>query len=143
MTLLAAANTPVAPPWVVLPLGFVAMVVVAAYILALLDPAAADSLGPARRRLRLTSAWVTMLTIPAAAYGFGIATPARPRVFVLIWTVVVAMLLGVLALAVIDLVGSMRWAAGLRRQRREDLRTTIDDIRRLAADRDRADRGRG
>ena len=141
MTLLAAANSPVAPPWVVLPLGFGAMVVVAGYILALLDPAAGESLGPARRRLRLTSAWVTMLTIPAAAYAFGIATPARPRAFVLVWSVVVAMLVGVLALAVIDLLSSMRWAAGLRRQRRDELRAAIDEVRRLAADQDRPDRG--
>ncbi len=98
---------PIASPWFVFPLAAVLLVVIAGHMIALRE-LPAGRIPESRRRIRVATGWVMMFAIPMSAYGFGIATTAEPEVFLFVWTSIILMLLGVLILAGVDMVNSMR-----------------------------------
>ncbi len=120
-----------APGWLVLPLAGVALLATAAHIVALRE-APAGALPESRRRIRIATGWVIMVTIPLTAYAFGIATPSDAGVYLTVWMAVVALLGAILMLALLDAVNTMRLhRAAVRRLRAEyrRLREGDDDIR--------------
>lgn len=120
-----------APGWLVLPLAGVALLATAAHIVALRE-APAGALPESRRRIRIATGWVIMVTIPLTAYAFGIATPSDAGVYLTVWMTVVALLGAILMLALLDAVNTMRLhRAAVRRLRAEyrRLREGDDDIR--------------
>lgn len=118
--------SPVAPAWAVFPLAFIAMIAVAAYILALRDARQLPEMPASRRRIRLASAWTTLLTIPVLAVGFAVVTPATPRWFLLIWVAGVGLLGIIVMLSAIDLADSAR----IQRAERRALLRELTDARR-------------
>lgn len=90
---------PVAPAWVVLPLAAIALIVIAVHWVQL---AKAD-MPATRKRIRTACGAVMMLCVPVFAYAFGVASPSKPREFVLAWMLASSMLLIVLLLACVDL----------------------------------------
>ncbi|MEQ8770846.1 MAG: hypothetical protein RIB60_10105 [Phycisphaerales bacterium] len=112
---------PIAPAWIVLPLSAVALVVIAGYLVALRAAPTTEVLPPSRRRIRMASGWVSMITVALLAYGFGVATPANARVFMLVWIAGTAMVGLVLMLAFIDLADSYRIRRDADRARRREL----------------------
>lgn len=120
-----------APGWLVLPLAGVALLATAAHIVVLRE-APAGALPESRRRIRIATGWVIMVTIPLTAYAFGIATPSDAGVYLTVWMAVVALLGAILMLALLDAVNTMRLhRAAVRRLRAEyrRLREGDDDIR--------------
>src|ERR1043165_8998496 len=89
---------PLAPLWLVLPLSILALLVIAAHILTL-DQA---EMPASRKRIRRANGLLMMFTVPLVAYAFGIATPARARVFVMVWMIVAGLVMLVLSLALLD-----------------------------------------
>jgi len=112
----------------VLPLGAIALVVIAGYLIALRAAPTSDALPPSRRRIRTVSGWVSLITVALLAYGFGVATPANARVFMLVWIAGTAMVGVVLMLAFIDLADTYRIRRDTDRARRREL----DAARRAA-----------
>ncbi|MFT5423535.1 MAG: hypothetical protein ACI89L_001315 [Phycisphaerales bacterium] len=114
----------IAPPWLVFPLAGIAMIITAGYLIALREapPAAID---PRQARLRTATGWLTLVTLPLTAYGFGVTTTADPKVFMLVWVTITALLAFIFLLASIDL---LRLAAQ-RRRLINDHRTAIRQAR--------------
>ena len=115
---------PLLSPWFVIPLSIFALLVIAAHVLTL-DQA---EMPASRKRIRRVNGLLMMFTVPLVAYAFGIATPARPRVFVMVWMIVAGLVMLVLSLALLDVVNTWRVT---RRQRRE-LRKQIASAREAA-----------
>tara|TARA_R110002072_G_scaffold42064_19_gene118570 strand:+ start:162364 stop:162741 length:378 start_codon:yes stop_codon:yes gene_type:complete len=102
--------------WVVLPMASVALLVQAGYLMVLKE--LPDGAMPAsRKRIRTASGWMSMFAIPLSAYGFGFATMDEPRVFVIVWMVVIGLIGGILMLAGLDSINTMR----LHRKAKESL----------------------
>ncbi|MGH7244391.1 MAG: hypothetical protein ACREJD_13345 [Phycisphaerales bacterium] len=76
-----------------------------------------------RRRIRTLNGWIMLFLVPLGAAAFGVVSPTNPRLFVLIWTIVVSMLILLIGLAVLDMVNTTRL------HRREKDRLT-EEIRR-------------
>ncbi|MCC6659391.1 MAG: hypothetical protein IT437_00760 [Phycisphaerales bacterium] len=101
----------IVPFWLAAGVATVSMVVLAAHLLAL-NRAVME---PRRKRIRLATSLLMMVIVPLLAYGFGVARTAEPRAFVYVWTVIPALLLMVIVLAVLDMLNTL---AISRRQRR-------------------------
>ncbi len=122
---------PIAPTWIVLPLAMIALILQAGYLLALreLPP---GRIPPSRKRIRTATGWLSMFAIPLTAYGFGIATPADPTTFAIVWMVVIGLVAAILMLAVLDAVNTMRLhRKAKRRLRGEYLAALRRDIEAL------------
>jgi hypothetical protein len=102
---------PLAPVWLVIPIAILTLLVVAGHVVALEK---AD-MPASRRRIRTVNGLLMMFTIPLAAYAFGIASPARQRLFVMVWVLVIGLVLIVLFLAVVDLLNT--WLITLSERR--------------------------
>lgn len=98
---------PIAPTWIVLPLAMIALILQAGYLLALreLPP---GQIPASRKRIRTATGWLSMIAIPLTAYGFGIATPADPTTFAIVWMVVIGLIAAILMLALLDALNTMR-----------------------------------
>jgi hypothetical protein len=114
--MLAQTQTPVAPAWLVLPLAVLALLVVAWHWLSL---GRAEMPAP-RKRIRSVCGGLMLVSVPVFAYAFGIASPAKPRQFVLAWMIASSLLMLVLLIAALDLAYTA-WEARreLSRLRRE------------------------
>lgn len=112
------SSGPIAPALIVLPLTFLAMLPIAAYISVLheLPPGVMPRL---RRRVRTTSAWCGLVTVPLAGMGLSVVSPATASTFVIVWTLVGALVLMQLVLAGIDLMVTGRESRELARARRD------------------------
>jgi drug/metabolite transporter (DMT)-like permease len=123
---------PIAPSWFVLPLALVALVLQAGYLIAIkeLGP---DRMPPSRKRIRVATGWLIMFAIPLSAYGFGIAHPGDAGTFAIVWMAVIGMVTGIVILAVLDAVNTMRLhrkdGRAIRRELREGLRKDLDQLR--------------
>ena len=123
---------PIAPSWFVLPLALVALVLQAGYLIAIkeLGP---DRMPPSRKRIRVATGWLIMFAIPLSAYGFGIAHPGDAGTFAIVWMAVIGMVTGIVMLAVLDAVNTMRLhrkdGRAIRRELREGLRKDLDQLR--------------
>lgn len=121
LTLLAAA--PVAPRWLVLPLGGFTLVVVIWHLYTILraDPA---SIHPARRRIRLANATVMLVLVPLIAYAFGVVTIDSPRLFAIAWLAVMGLLAVMVLLALMDSANTARMHVADRIELRREFRRT-------------------
>lgn len=120
-------SAPIVPAWFTLPLGTIAMLILAAHLLAVYG----SSMEPRRRRIRMATNLVMMLTVPILAYAASGVSPGNQRSFVLAWMLVAALLLIVLVLAMIDVINSIV----LHRAEVRELRAQMRAMQVLAAQR--------
>lgn len=123
------AQGSLAPGWLVLPLAALALIATAAHIIALRE-APKGSLPESRRRIRIATGWVILVTVPLTAYGFGIADPDRTGVFVLVWTASTGLIGTIVILALLDAANTVRLhrlASGRLRDELRRLRESDDD----------------
>jgi uncharacterized BrkB/YihY/UPF0761 family membrane protein len=122
-----------APIWITGPMAMLMLVAVAAHLLAMRTADMPES----RRRIRTANGWLILITVPVLAIAFSMVSPRQPRQFTLIWTVAVAMVGMVIAMAVLDVANNLRLA---RIQRRRFGRSVSAGLRGpVAADRERRD----
>jgi len=117
-------SDPIAPAWIVLPLALIALVIQAGYLLALKE-LPKKMMPPSRRRIRTASGWLSMFAIPLIAYGFGIATTDDPRMFAIVWMVVIGLISGILMLAGLDAINSMRLHRKVKHQLTQEFRDAL------------------
>lgn len=122
---------PIAPSWFVLPLAMLALLVVASHLIVLREHAV-GKMPESRRQIRMVTGWVMMFTIPLVAYGFGIVSPTNEESFLLAWTCIVGLLAGIVLMACVDAVNSIRLARKESREMREELRELLDRSRSQA-----------
>lgn len=125
------AHGPLAPAWLVLPLACLALLATAAHVVALRD-APRGALPESRRRIRIATGWVILITVPLTAYAFGIAQPAKAGVYLMVWMMVTALLGAILILAMLDALNTVRLhraAAGRLRRDFQRLSEGDDDLR--------------
>lgn len=102
--MIAAANAPLLPSWVVLPVAVVLLLVVAAHLLLISSAPMPES----RRRIRLANGWIMLLLVPIGAAAFGVVTPGDPRMFLIVWLLVIFMLVMLIVLATLDVFNTGR-----------------------------------
>lgn len=110
-------NAPLLPVWVVLPVAACMLLVVALHLMLLLK----SDMPASRRRIRTLNGWIMLFLVPIGAAAFGVVTPSDPRLFVLIWIVVILMLVLLIGLAMLDMVNTTR----LYRRERDDVSDLI------------------
>lgn len=98
---------PLAPIWLVLPLALIALIVQAGYLIALKE-LPREYMPASRRRIRTASSWMSMFAIPLSAYGFGFASTEDATVFAMVWMVVIGLITGILLLAGLDAINTLR-----------------------------------
>ena len=130
-------SDPIAPIWLVLPLALIALIVQAGYLIALKE-LPKGFMPPSRKRIRTASGWMSMFAIPLSAYGFGFATMDEPGMFAIIWIVVIGLISGILMLAGLDAVNTMRLHRKAKRQLTQDFRDALG----IDGDRDEEHDGR-
>ena len=99
--------SPIASPWIVFPIAAVILLVIAGHMIALRE-LPKGRMPESRRQIRIATGWVMMFAVPLTAYGFGIANTGEPEVFMVVWTSIVLLLIGVFGLSGADMVNSMR-----------------------------------
>lgn len=122
--LIPLAAAPVAPGWVVFPIGGFTLVVVVWHLYTILrtDPA---SIHPTRRRIRLANAAVMLLLVPLIAYAFGVATTDSPRLFAIAWLTVMGLLALMVLLAMMDSANTARMHVADRIELRRQVRQAV------------------
>jgi hypothetical protein len=122
-----AAEGAMLPLWITAPLAVVLMALVAGHILLM----RAVEMPASRRRIRTANGAVILILLPTMAYALSVSAPDDQRGFVLTWVCVIGLLGLVIALAVLDILNSLRLAVGeavaLRRQARRALRADRPD----------------
>lgn len=92
-------------PWIVLPLGAIAMLLTAIHI----SYTEQHTEPASRRRIRMANGWVLLLLIPLLAAGFGVIDPnANARMFALVWFAAIVLLGLCVCLAVLDMLNTLR-----------------------------------
>ena len=97
-------------PWLVLPVATLTMLFIGAHVLA----TQVAAMPAYRKRLRIVNGLVMMFVAAALAYALGIApavvdaraNPVQARAFVAVWLVIIGLLGVVVAIAVMDAVGT-------------------------------------
>jgi len=120
--------SPLLPAWVVLPVAAFMLLVVAIHLMLLLK----SDMPASRRRIRTLNGWLMLFLVPIGAAAFGVVSPSDPKLFVLIWTIVILMLVLLIALAVLDMVNTTR----LHRRERDKLADHFRTSRREPENRD-------
>jgi len=115
---------PIAPLWLVLPLAGIALIIQAGYLIAL-GELPKGKIPPSRKRIRTASSWLSMFAIPLSAYGFGFAASQDPRVFAIVWMVVIALIAGILMLAGLDAVNTLRLHRNEVKELHSEWKTTL------------------
>jgi hypothetical protein len=115
---------PIAPSWFVLPLAMLALLVVASHLIVLREHAI-GKMPESRRQIRMVTGWVMMFTIPLVAYGFGIVSPTDEERFLLAWTCIIGLLAGIVLMACVDAINSIRLARKESREMRAELRDLL------------------
>jgi hypothetical protein len=106
--------TPIVPFWLAATVATVSMLLLAAHLVAL-NRAPMES---RRKRIRLATSFLMMVVVPLLAYGFGVTRTSEPRAFVYVWTIIPALLLMVILLAIADVLNTLT----LNRRRQRELR---------------------
>lgn len=101
MTLAAAA---LVHPAIVLALGSVTILIIAAHLIALNQ---AD-MPPRRRRLRTINGVLMLLATPLLAFAFGYLSPDTPRLFLFVWMTAIALLGLILIVSTLDMAFTFR-----------------------------------
>lgn len=105
--------TAVLPPLVTIPLALMAMLLVSAHV----TITQASSAPPSRKRIRIANGWVMLIALPLLAAGMSLVSADRqPRLFALTWLVVVLLLVLAVALALLDVLNTVRLARLERRR---------------------------
>lgn len=125
---LAAATTMVSP-WIVLPLAGLTMLLIACHIMSV----QVSAMHRARKRLRIANGLLMMFVTAALAYALGSVAlvtdakqyPTQARAFVIVWLVIVTLLTVVVALAVIDALGTAGWGWSTHRALRREFRASL------------------
>lgn len=125
-------SDPIAPPWLVFPLAGIAMIITAGYLIALREAPPA-AIAPRQARLRTATGWLTLITLPLTAYGFGVTTSDDPKTFMLVWVTITALLAFIFLLASIDLLTLAAHRRRLLSAHREALREARQRTVRLAS----------
>jgi len=105
------------PIWIVAPLGFLTLLVLAGHLISVRATVA----DPRRKRIRIATSGLLMLTVPILCYGLSGAAPARSREFVLVWLLVAILVMFVILLAMADMLHSLK----LHRAQLRELRRSI------------------
>lgn len=131
------------PAWVALPLAAMTMLIVAGHVRSV---QASTVLGPRRRRVRMANGVLMMAVVALLAYALGVADtvdtplahPGKTKAFVIVWTVIVALLGIVVVAAIGDAWATARAGLRARREMRADLReAVVADVRSQAGARGR------
>lgn len=122
------------PGYITIPLAGLAMIVIAAHMVVLERSGERG----VRRRIRIANGWVMLINAPLIAAGFSVVDPSvRPRMFLIVWTTVIGLVVITLCLAAADIVNtaahSRRTLRELRKARREMLDRTRADLAERAA----------
>lgn len=121
-------TSPIAPTWIVLPLALIALVVQAGYLMALKE-IPKGKIPESRRRIRIATGWLVMFAIPLSAYGFGIATTRDPSTFAMVWIMIIALISGILILAGLDSINTMRLHRKAQQRLKKEYRDTLGNQR--------------
>ena len=105
------------PIWIVAPIGLLVLLVLAGHLAAV----RATVTDPRRRRIRMATSALLMLTVPILCYGLSGATTARSREFVLVWLLVAVLVMFTILLALADMLHSLQ----LHRNQLRDLRRAM------------------
>lgn len=125
---------PLVPAWLSLPLAGLVVLIIATHMHAL----ARSSIAPSRKRIRTATGWLMLVTAPLTGYAFGVASPADPRGFVLVWLTVAGLLGIIILLACIDILNSGR----LRRARMQEMTRQMREVQTHMQEEARAATGR-
>jgi ABC-type dipeptide/oligopeptide/nickel transport system permease subunit len=126
-------NTPLIPWWIALPLGALVLIVLGGKLLVL----GVVAMDEQRRRVRVACTVLMMLAAALFSYGVGVATPARPRMYVLVWVLTAALLMMIIMLAMLDLLHTARLhREQLRALRRRMAESRAEGARAAAEGRD-------
>jgi hypothetical protein len=126
-------DVPLIPVWIAIPLGSLMLIVLGAKLLML----GVVPMDDRRRRIRIACTGLLMFITALFAYGVGVATPSRPRMYVMVWVVIAALLMMVIMLAALDLLHTAR----LHRMSVRELRARIAAARAEALAEVRAQAG--
>jgi hypothetical protein len=107
-------NSPLVPTWLAVGSASVTMVALALHMNSLRSAEIPES----RRRIRTVNGWLMLIAVPLLAYAFGIAAPAKTRLFVLVWAASVGLIGIIVTLAVLDMVNNWRLYHAARRRLR-------------------------
>ncbi len=92
------------PVWITLPFAAIAMVSVAVHLLIV----ERRQSNPVRRRIRMVNGWLMLISIPLIAAGISYINPdVRPRMFVIVWLMVIVLVSISLLLAAVDIANTM------------------------------------
>ena len=120
-------------PALALPTAALAMVGAATHLV-VVERTTGDAL---RRRIRIANGWVMLLAIPLIAAGFSVIDPSRkPRMFLLVWLVIIGLVALSIALALADILNTSASARRAVRNLRRTRSRLLNDAER-AADRTR------
>lgn len=112
------SNT-ILPLWIVVPLGLLTLLVLAGHLISI----RAAVIDTRRRRIRMATSALLMLTVPVFCYGLSGSTPSRSREFVLVWLMVATLLLFVILLALADMMHSVQLHRAQLRELRQSVAT--------------------
>ena len=97
-------DVPLVPAWIAIPLGSLTLIVLGGKLLML----GVVPMDDRRRRIRIACTALLMFITALFAYGVGVATPSRPRMYVIVWVLIAALLMMVILLASLDLLHTAR-----------------------------------
>lgn len=114
---LAVQHGPIAPAWAILPIGFIALVVIGIHVLAVMR----SEMPPSRKRIRTANGLLMMFATPLLAFAFSMVDPStQPKLFAMSWLLVVSLLVLIFGLACFDILNNIRiYRAEQREVRRE------------------------
>ena len=120
------ASSPILPAWVVLPMGVLTLLVIAAHVSVMLGD---GSIPASRRRIRVANGFVMLFVTPLIAFAFGVLSPDDVRTFTVVWTLIIGLLFIVIMLAGLDVLNTARLHTAERRRLRARLREAWESSR--------------
>ncbi|MBC7773486.1 MAG: hypothetical protein H7210_13395 [Pyrinomonadaceae bacterium] len=119
------ASNPILPPWVVLPMAVVTMLVISWHVLAIQRA----TMPASRKRIRTANGLLMLLVTALLAYALSIMNAAVPRgaavddvrLFVLVWALIMGLLPMVIGLAMLDALNNIRLHRVTRRKLKQQL----------------------
>ncbi|MBL8745819.1 MAG: hypothetical protein JNK58_05610 [Phycisphaerae bacterium] len=111
-------SLPIIPPLAALGAALALMVVVALHA----RRTTRSSETASRKRIRGANACLIMLTLPLVAVGFSVVNPrTHPRAWMLVWVAAMSLLAMNVALALLDMLNTLRLVRAARRRLRTEL----------------------
>lgn len=120
------AAAPILPAWVVLPMGVLTLLVIAAHVSVMLGD---HTIPGSRKRIRVANGFVMMFVTPLIAFAFGVLSPDDVRTFTVVWTLIIGLLFIVIMLAGFDVLNTARLHTAERRRLRKRLREAWESAR--------------